>query len=259
MRIAVIGAGSMGCWLVHELAGFHQVAVYDRDSSKLQNIKNARALASFEELAHFRPEFLFNAVSLRNTIEAFEAAAPFLDRDCFIADITSIKGELPEYYRQCPFRFASCHPMFGPRFAVLNQIENENLIIISESDEEAKKHLLKFFEKCRLNVFEYSFSEHDELMSYSLALPFTSSITFAACLTSKIVPGTTFDRHKEIARKVLQEDDFLLAEVLFNPHSIPQLEKICSRLEFLKNIIKARDYEEAEKFFARLRKNLEQQ
>jgi len=96
-------------------------------------------------------------------------------------------------------------------------------------------------------------------MSYSLTLPFASSITFAACLTTKVVPGTTFAHHKEIARKVLEEDDFLLAEVLFNPHSIRQLEKICSKLEFLKHIIKARDYEEAEKFLARLRKNLEQQ
>ncbi|HNS05957.1 MAG TPA: prephenate dehydrogenase/arogenate dehydrogenase family protein [Candidatus Saccharicenans sp.] len=259
MRIAVIGAGSMGSWLVHELAEFHQVGVYDRDSSKTMGIKNALPLGSFEDLAQFRPEFLFNAVSLRNTIEAFEAAAPFLDRDCFLVDIASIKGELPEYYQQCPFRFVSCHPMFGPRFALLNQIKNENLIIISESNEKAKKYLMSFFEKCQLNIFQYSFSEHDELMSYSLTLPFASSITFAACLTTKVVPGTTFAHHKDIARKVLEEDDFLLAEVLFNPHSIRQLEKICSKLEFLKHIIKARDYEEAEKFLARLRKNLEQQ
>jgi prephenate dehydrogenase len=101
-----------------------------------------------------------------------------------VVDIASIKGELPEYYQQCPFRFVSCHPMFGPRVALLNQIKNKSLIIISESNEKAKKYLKSFFEKCHLNIFQYSFSEHYELMSYPLTLPFASSITFAACLTT---------------------------------------------------------------------------
>ena len=93
-------------------------------------------------------------------------------------------------------------------------------------------------------------------MSYSLTLPFASSIVFSACVTTHTVPGTTFSSHKQIAQRLLREDDYLLAGVLFNPHSIKQLEIICSRLEFLKHIIKARDYEEAQKFFNKLRKNL---
>ena len=107
-----------------------------------------------------------------------------------------------------------------------------------------------------VNKIQSHYDDHDELMSYSLTLPFASSIVFSACVTTHAVPGTTFSRHKRIAQRLLKEDNYLLADVLFNPHSIKQLEIICSRLELLKHIIKARDYEEAQKFFNKLRKNL---
>ena len=59
----------------------------------------------------------------------------------------------------------------------------------------------------------------------------------------------------EIARGLLSEDDFLLGEIIFGPHSLEQLEKVTNRLEFLKHVIKGRDYEEARAFFAKLREN----
>jgi hypothetical protein len=71
------------------------------------------------------------------------------------------------------------------------------------------------------------------------------------------VPGTTFKKHLEIARGLLSEDDYLLAEVIFGPHSLEQLEKVTSRLEFLKHVIKGRDFDEARVFFARLRQNIQ--
>jgi prephenate dehydrogenase len=95
------------------------------------------------------------------------------------------------------------------------------------------------------------------LISYSLTLPFASSIVFAACLEGKTVPGTTFKKHYEIARGLLAEDDDLLAEILFNRHSLGQLSRITARLEFLKHVIKDRDTEEAKNFFRGLRRNIE--
>jgi prephenate dehydrogenase len=59
-----------------------------------------------------------------------------------------------------------------------------------------------------------------------------------------------------VARGVLSEDDQLLAEVLFNPHSLAQVEKVARKLDFLTHIIRARDDEEAAKVFLDLRRNL---
>jgi hypothetical protein len=44
-----------------------------------------------------------------------------------------------------------------------------------------------------------------------------------------------------IARGLLSEDDFLLTEILFNPHSPEQIDKICDRLHTLADIIRRHD------------------
>jgi prephenate dehydrogenase len=93
-------------------------------------------------------------------------------------------------------------------------------------------------------------------MAYSLTIPFVSSLAFAACIDAKAVPGTTFKKHKSIAESLLAEDDRLLSEILFNPYSLVEIDRITQRLEFLKHVIKGRDYEEARLFFERLRKNI---
>ena len=94
------------------------------------------------------------------------------------------------------------------------------------------------------------------MIAYSLTLPFASTMVFAACMDNTAVPGTTFRKHLEIARGLLSEDDYLLAEILFNPYSLAQLEKVTSRLDFLKHVILARDFEEAQRFFGNLRENI---
>jgi prephenate dehydrogenase len=104
--------------------------------------------------------------------------------------------------------------------------------------------------------FEYSFEEHDAMMAYSLTLPFVSSMVFASCVNLSAVPGTTFKRHLDVARGLLGEDDYLLSEILFNPNSLPQLEKISGRLNYLWHIIKQKDSGEAARFLDGLRKNV---
>lgn len=256
MKIAVIGFGKMGSWLAKALAVENEVAVYDIDSTKTSNAGHLKVLPGPAEIEAFGPEMLINAVNLQNIVSAFESVVKYLTSECIISDVASIKGNLLQYYNKCGMRFASIHPMFGPTFAKMDSLKAENAIIISESDKTAVAFFRAFFGQYGLNISECSFDEHDKLMAYSLTLPFTSSIVFAACLNRKTVPGTTFARHYEIAWGLLSEDDFLLAEVLFNPYSLAQLEKINSRLELVKHIIKARDYEEAQKFFAKLRENL---
>ena len=69
-------------------------------------------------------------------------------------------------------------------------------------------------------------------------------------------PGTTFKRHMAIARGLMSEDDFLLTEILFNPHSVGQIEKIQDKLETLKQIIKEKDSAEMKNFLEEVRQNI---
>lgn len=256
MKIAILGAGKMGAWLARELAPDNFVSVHDLDSAKAGAVRGVAWLSSLAELADVRPHMLLNAVSLPETVRAFQGAAPWLPEDCFFVDVASIKGDLPAYYARCGRRFVSIHPMFGPTFADLGGLKDENAVVISESDEDGARFFRSLFARVGVKVFDCTFAEHDRMMAYSLTAPFVASLVFAAGLDSTAVPGTTFARHLKIARGLLAEDDRLLAEILFNPHSLSQLDKVTANLEYFKHVIAARDHEEAVKLFNRSRRNV---
>ncbi len=256
MKIAILGAGKMGGFLFDQLSEGHTVSLYGPTHEKARKIAGENAMKSLEELSSVSPELLVNAASLRNTITAFDSALPYLPKNCALCDITSVKAGLPEYYKKCGRKFVSLHPMFGPTFAKMGEISGENLAVISESDARLGKLFEEWGKALKLNVFHYSFAEHDKMMAYSLTTPFALSLVFAACMGEKTVPGTTFKKHMAVSRGLLSEDDSLLSEILFNKHSAEQISKISSRLELLKHIINGRDYEEAGKFFGKLRKNI---
>ncbi|MFH1784910.1 MAG: prephenate dehydrogenase/arogenate dehydrogenase family protein [Candidatus Micrarchaeota archaeon] len=256
MKIAIIGTGKMGSWLAKELARDNEILLYDRNRKKADGVGIGRVLAGLDELKTSAPDLLINAVSLENTISVFQEIEKHLDKKCMICDVASIKGELLEYYQRCKHKFVSVHPMFGPTFANVEALSNENMAIIKESDQEGAKFFEDLAKKLEINIFHYTFKEHDEMMAYSLTLPFASTMVFAACMDAKAVPGTTFKKHRLLAKGLLSEEDNLLAEILFNKYSLTQLEHVTARLEFLKHVIKARDYEEAKKFFNKLRENI---
>jgi prephenate dehydrogenase len=257
MRIAVLGTGHMGGWFSHEFSKNHEVAVYDINRQKTEQLNGARLLTDLSDLRDFRPELLLNAVTLKYTTAVFVEAVPYLPGDCLIADIASIKGDIPDFYGRHPFPFVSLHPMFGPHFADLNQLQDKNAIIITESDPGGKDFFRQFFKFYNLHIFEHTFAEHDEIMAESLGLPFATSIVFAAAASGYTVPGTTFSRQKDIAGKLLREENSLLCEVLFNPATLQVLENVSQNYEVLRQLIESRDYTAAGKLFAALRKKLE--
>ena len=256
MRIAVIGAGNMGSWLVESLCLDYEVGVFDVDRSKLKYFFNSRKFLYYEEILDFSPDLLINAVSLDKTQTLFDEIISYLPKDCIIADITSVKSGLADYYKKLGRRFVSTHPMFGPTFGNVKDVSDENAIIISESDEEGKAFFREFYSSLKIKVHEYSFQEHDKTIAYSLSIPFSSTMVFAACMKEQEAPGTTFKKHFSIAEGLLSEDDFLLSEILLSPHSLRQVERISEQMDRIKTMIKARDTEELKAYFQCLRANL---
>ena len=241
---------------MEELCIDHEVAVYDIDRKKLKYFIDVQRLLDLKEVAAFKPELVINAVSLSNIYTAFDAVLPYLSEECILADIASVKNDLYEYYQKLGQRFVSTHPMFGPTFANIRDLSQEHAIIIKESNEEGKAFFRNFYKNLNLSIYEYTFEDHDQTIAYSLSTPFASSMVFAACMKKQEAPGTTFRRHLDTAKGLLSEDDHLLAETMFNPYAAKQIEEINSRLAYLTHIIRARDYEEMQKFLSRLRDNI---
>ena len=113
------------------------------------------------------------------------------------------------------------------------------------------------YNELHLHIEEYTFSQHDETIAYSLSIPFASTLVFAGCMKHQDAPGTTFKRHLMIANGLMSEDDYLLSEILFNPDSVGQLDNILEALSGLRDIVAARDADAMRSFLARVRRNLD--
>ena len=256
MRILILGAGKMGSFFCDVLSFDHQVAIYDVDSQKLRFTFNAMRFTSMAEIEEFAPELMINAATVKYTLDAFNSVLPHQPAGCIVSDIASVKTGLPEFYAQCGHPFVSTHPMFGPTFASLSNLNNENAIIISEGDHLGKVFFKDLYSSLHLNIKEYTFSEHDETIAFSLSIPFASSLAFASVMKHQDAPGTTFKRHLAIARGLMSEDDYLLQEILFNPHTTDQLDRIIGQLSRLKDIIARKDSEAMKAYLEEVRDNL---
>lgn len=257
MKILILGAGKMGVFLTDVLCFNHEVALYDVDPKRLRFVFNTYRMTDISEVAEFKPDLVINAVTVKYTIDAFKQVIPYLDSNCIISDIASVKTGSKEFYESTGMRYVSSHPMFGPTFANLSNLSSESAIIISESDHLGKVFFKDLYGTLKLNIFEYSFDEHDETIAYSLSIPFASTLVFASVMKHQDAPGTTFKKHMDIARGLLLEDDFLLTEILFNPHTQEQVEKIRKQLGALLNIVKEKDSDGMQKFLTEVRKNIE--
>ncbi|MDR2809392.1 MAG: prephenate dehydrogenase/arogenate dehydrogenase family protein [Tannerellaceae bacterium] len=257
MKILILGAGKMGSFFTDLLSFEHEVAVLESNPKRMRFIYNALRLQKPDEIAEFVPDMVINCVTLHQTIHAFTSVIPYLPPKCIISDIASVKTNLQDFYDGCGFPYVSTHPMFGPTFANLGSLEKENTIIISESDHLGKIFFKDLYAKLKLNIFEYSFEEHDRVVAYSLGIPFTSTLVFAATMEHQDAPGTTFKRHMKIARGLLSEDDYLLAEILFNPRTPKQIERIQEELLKLQEIVENKDSPAMQKYLSHIRKNIE--
>ena len=256
MKILIMGAGKMGSFLIDLLSFEHQVAVYEKDAKRMRFTYNCQRFTSLDEIKGFAPELVINAVTVKYTIPAFREVIPYLPEDCILSDISSVKTGLKEFYESTHHRYVSTHPMFGPTFANLNQLSEENAIIISEGDYMGRIFYKDIYARLGLNIYEYTFEEHDKTVAYSLSIPFVSTFVFAAVMKHQDAPGTTFKRHMRIAKGVLSEDDYLLQEILFNPYTHDQVSQIRSELKELLEIIDNRDADGMKDYLTKIRKNV---
>ena len=256
MRIQILGAGKMGTFLADVLSSQHEIAIFDFFPEKLRFTYNCIRMTELDEIKAFQPELLINAVTLKYTIPAFQKVLSFIPEACIFSDIASVKTGLPEFYRETKRPFVSTHPMFGPTFANLGNLSSENAIIISESDHLGKVFFRDLYNSLKLNIFEYSFEEHDETVAYSLSIPFASTLVFASVMKPQDAPGTTFKKHMNIARGLMSEDDYLLSEILFNPHTPGQLANIRKELAGLLQIIESKDTNAMKDFLSEIRKKI---
>ena len=256
MKILILGAGKMGSFFCDLLSFQHEVAVYDPDPKRLRFMFNCQRFSTLDDVDDFKPDLVINAATVKYTLEAFNAVLPHLPEKTILSDIASVKTGLKEFYETSGHPYVSTHPMFGPTFASLINLSNENAIIIAEGDHLGKVFFRDLYSRLRLHIEEYTFAEHDLTIAYSLSIPFASTLVFASNMKHQDAPGTTFKKHMAIANGLMSEDDYLLSEILFNPHTSSQLQNISDKLTELKDIVDSRDSVRMKAFLDGARANL---
>lgn len=251
-----MGAGKMGTFFSDLLQPDNEVAVFDTDPARLRFTYGVLRFSDLSEVETFGPEMVINAVTVKHTLEAFRRVLPYIPKGCILSDIASVKTGLPEFYAGCGHPFVSTHPMFGPTFASLSNLTDENAIIIKEGSEEGRNFFYRLYDSLRLNIVDYTFEEHDLTIAYSLSIPFASTLVFGSIMKHQDAPGTTFKRHMAIARGLMSEDDYLLSEILFNPNTPRQLRLIREKLDELQQIVTDRDADAMKRFLDTVRANL---
>ena len=249
----------MGSFFIDLLSFDHDVAVYEKDAKRMRFTYNCQRFTTLDEVKKFAPELVINAVTVKYTLSAFKEVLPYLPTECIVSDIASVKTGLKDFYEQSGHPYVSTRPMFGPTFANLNQLSEENAIIISEGDYTGRIFFKDLYRKLGLNIYEYTFLEHDETVAYSLSIPFVSTFVFAAVMKHQGAPGTTFKRHMRIAKGVLNEDDYLLQEILFNPYTSGQVSKIREELKELIDIIDNKDAKLMKKYLTKIRQHVKEE
>ena len=256
MKILILGAGIMGSFFCDILSFDHDVAIYDHDPRRLRFTYNCHRFSSLDEVDDFDPDMVLNAATVKYTIDAFNQVLGHLSPRAILSDIASVKTGLPEFYAVAGHPFVSTHPMFGPTFASLSNLADENAIVISEGCAEGIAFFDRLYSSLGLHIEHYSFSEHDRTIAYSLSVPFASSLVFGSAMEHQPAPGTTFKRHLAIARGLMSEDDYLLSEILFNPNTPEQLRRISEALDNLRQIIEKHDPDAMKRFLDGVRENI---
>jgi prephenate dehydrogenase len=246
----------MGSFFTDVLSFQHETAVYDTNPQQLRFVYNTYRFTNTDEIRDFKPELVINAVTVKYTVEAFRQVLPALPADCIISDIASVKSGLKAFYESSGLRFVSTHPMFGPTFASLSNLSSESAIIISEGDYLGRVFFKDLYSSLKLNIFEYTFDGHDDTVAYSLSIPFVSTFVFSAVMKHQEAPGTTFKKHMAIAKGLLNEDDYLLQEILFNPRTPAQVENIRLELKVLLDIITRKDAEGMKDYLIKIREKI---
>ena len=157
MKILILGAGKMGSFFCDLLSFRHDVAIFDPDPQRLRFTFNVQRFSDPEEIKAFDPDMVLNAATVKYTIQAFENILPYIRESAILSDIASVKTGLPEFYAKAGHPFVSTHPMFGPTFASLSNLRNENAVIIKEGDHLGRVFFKDIYNELKLNVVEYTF------------------------------------------------------------------------------------------------------
>jgi len=166
VKVAVIGAGAMGRWLVgFAKQNLGEVVVADASAANAERVArefgvNSRSVAE----AAAEAELVLVAVPISKTPEVIKSLAGQVQRGALLADVASVKSDVIEAMQtiEAKIELVSLHPLFGPG---ATSVEGKNFVAVPVKPGKRYAALKRRLLELGARVTEMEAEDHDHLMA----------------------------------------------------------------------------------------------
>lgn len=166
MKVAIIGAGAMGRWLVgFAKQNLGEVVVADAIAAKAGGVArefdvNSKSVPE----AAAEAELVLVAVPISKTPEVIKSLAGQVQQGALLADVTSVKGDVIEGMQSIDanVELVSIHPLFGPG---ATSVKGKDFVVIPVKPGKRYAALKHRLLELGARVTEMEADDHDHLMA----------------------------------------------------------------------------------------------
>jgi len=243
-----------------------QVTIFARDKNNLKTVANELGVVfstSIEESVR-NADIVMISVPITSTIEIIKRVTPYLKEDALIFDITSLKSEICEVYKQelkkYPINCLSIHPMFGPG---ITNMQNYTMLSLrvggTKKYDLVVNNLLELFKSDGLKIVETIPPIHDKKIALTLGLPHMVNILFLNLLRRSNEPlneltrftGTTFLLQKVFAESIIQREMEMFGDIqMENPKFLEVVKDFQSLINEYKITVENKDKKKFNELFS---------
>lgn len=166
MKVAIIGTGAMGRWLIRfAKQNLGEVVVADAIAAKAERVAMEFGVA-YETVpgAAAKGELVLVAVPISKTPEVIKSLAGQVQRGTLLADVSSVKSDVIEAMQtiEAKVELVSLHPLFGPGATSVKGNDFVAIPVKAGKRYAALKHRLL---ELGARVTEMDAEDHDRLMA----------------------------------------------------------------------------------------------
>ncbi|MEM2878300.1 MAG: prephenate dehydrogenase/arogenate dehydrogenase family protein [Candidatus Hadarchaeales archaeon] len=184
MKVAVIGAGSMGTWFARLMKKLGEVTVSDINRSTAESVaRELNISASTLEKAVMKADVVLIAVPVSETPGMVKKVSGIVKKNPLIMDISSVKSEVVDTMKNMNVRaeLASIHPLFGPGATT---VDGKDFISVPVKTGKRYRGFIKFLRDNGARITETNADEHDRVMSIIQSLTHFTIMAYIASMGS---------------------------------------------------------------------------
>jgi prephenate dehydrogenase len=172
IEFSIIGAGRFGSFWGRHLSKFYPTCFYDTDPEKESQVKRFAEWQPLETC--LQKKYIFLTIPIGKIEKFLSQHAGSIRPSSVIVDCASVKGPVINWFeRYLPgdVYYVASHPLFGPDSARSHLDDHIMVLLPGHIPFNDYRFLVKLLiDKLKLQVYNMTAEEHDEMMAYNLNL-----------------------------------------------------------------------------------------